>query len=89
MPLASGIAGDADVLPIRADARLLGATLRVGETATYAIGETRHAYLVPARGSVRVNGATIGERDGAAITGETSIIVTAVEDSELILVDAA
>ena len=89
VPLASGMAGDADVLPIRADARLLGATLRAGETATYVTDENRHAYLVPARGSVRVNGLTIAERDGAAITGEASISVTAIEDSELILVDAA
>ena len=87
--LASGVEGDADVLPIRADARLLGATLKAGESADYPIGASRHAYLVPAKGSVTVNGLHLGERDGAAITGETSLRVTAVEDSELVLVDAA
>ena len=87
--LASGVEGDADVLPIRADARLLGATLKAGESADYPIGASRHAYLVPAKGSVTVNGLRLGERDGAAITGETSLRVTAVEDSELVLVDAA
>ncbi len=87
--LASGIAGDADVLPIRADARLLGATLRAGESVDYPLDASRHAYLVPAKGSARVNGVTLAERDGAAITGETAIRVTALEDSELILVDAA
>ena len=33
VPLASGVAGDGDALPIRADARVLGATLKAGETA--------------------------------------------------------
>ena len=87
--LASGIAGDADVLPIRADARLLGATLKAGESVDYPIDASRHAYLVPAKGSVTVNGVALAERGGAAITGETAIRVTAVEDSELVLVDAA
>ncbi|WP_158807515.1 pirin family protein [Beijerinckia sp. L45] len=87
--LASGVAGDADVLPIRADARLLGATLKAGESADYSVDTSRHLYLVPAKGSVTVNGVALAERGGAAITGETAIRVTAIEDSELVLVDAA
>jgi redox-sensitive bicupin YhaK (pirin superfamily) len=88
VPLASGIAGDTDVLPINADARLLGATLKAGESADYAITPSRFAYLVPAKGAVSVNGVRIDERDGAAITGETAIHVTALNDAELVLVDA-
>lgn len=87
--LASGIDGDADVLPIRADARLLGATLKAGDSVDYSLDASRHAYLVPAKGSVTVNGVALAERGGAAITGETSIRITAIEDSELVLVDAA
>ena len=34
MTLASGFADDADALPIRADARVLGATLKAGESLT-------------------------------------------------------
>ncbi|MGD0633661.1 MAG: pirin family protein [Beijerinckiaceae bacterium] len=89
VPLASGIAGDSDVLPIHADARVLGATLKAGESADYPIGASRHAYLVPAKGAVTVNGLHLAERDGAAITDETTIRVTALEDAELVLVDAA
>jgi redox-sensitive bicupin YhaK (pirin superfamily) len=37
--LASGIDNDRDALPIRADARVLGATLKAGETAEYALAE--------------------------------------------------
>jgi hypothetical protein len=89
VPLASGFAADTDVLPIHADARVLGATLKAGESADYPIGASRHAYLVPAKGAVTVNGLRLAERDGAAITGETAIRVTALEDAELVLVDAA
>lgn len=87
--LASGFDGDADALPIRADARVLGATLKAGETAEYALGENRHGYLVPAKGSVEVNGVRIDARDGAAIRDEPIVRVSAVEDAELVLVDAA
>jgi redox-sensitive bicupin YhaK (pirin superfamily) len=85
--LASGVAGDADALPIRADARVLGATLKAGEMAEYRLVEGRHAYLVPARGSVEVNGVPLAERDGAAIENERVLQVTASEDAEIVLVD--
>jgi redox-sensitive bicupin YhaK (pirin superfamily) len=87
--LASGRESDADALPIRTDARVLGATLKAGETVDYPLGETRHGYLVPAAGAVEVNGVRLAARDGAAITGEAVVTITALEDSELILVDAA
>jgi len=87
--LASGFANDNDALPIRADARVLGATLKAGETAEYRLGAGRHGYLVPSTGSVEVNGVRLNSRDGAAIQDEELISVTALEDAELVLVDAA
>jgi hypothetical protein len=87
--LASGIEGDSDALPIRTDARVLGANLKAGETAEYTLGGRRHAYLVPAKGKVEVNGVKLDARDGAAITEVETIRVTAVEDAEVVMVDAA
>jgi len=89
VPLASGFADDSDALRIRAEARVLGATLKAGDTVEYALGTKRHGYLVPASGKVDVNGVRIGTRDGAAITGESVLSVKAIEDAEIILVDAA
>jgi quercetin 2,3-dioxygenase len=86
--LASGFANDRDALPIRANARVLGATLKTGETVEYALGERRHGYLVPASGAVEINGVRIEARDGAAITDVATVRVTAIEDSEVVLVDA-
>lgn len=89
VPLASGDPADADALPIRADARLLGATLRAGESVTYTLRPGRHAYLVPASGAVEINGTRLGARDGAAIRDEPELRIDAVEDAELVLVDSA
>jgi redox-sensitive bicupin YhaK (pirin superfamily) len=85
--LASGFDGDNDAMPIRANARVLGATLKVGESVDYALGTQRHGYLVPASGAVEVNGVRIDARDGAAIKDAAVIKITAIEDSELVLVD--
>ena len=87
--LASGVAGDQDVLPIRTDGRVAAATIKAGETAEYPLGEGRYAYLVPAVGAVEVNGFRIDARDGAAIRDEAVLKVTALEDAEVVLVEAA
>ena len=87
--LASGMAGDDEALPIRTNARVLGATLQAGQTVRYATSPDRHAYLVPTQGRVRVGDVEVAARDGAAITGLAAISVTALEDCELVLVDAA
>jgi quercetin 2,3-dioxygenase len=86
--LASGFDKDGDALPIRARARVLGATLRTGETVEYALGEGRHGYLVPASGAVEVNGVRINTRDGAAIKDVATVRITAIADCELVMVDA-
>lgn len=87
--LASGIANDDDALPIRTDARVVAATLKAGETADYPLGKSRKAYLVPATGTIEIEGKRVNARDGAAISDVETLRVTAIEDSELVLVDAA
>jgi redox-sensitive bicupin YhaK (pirin superfamily) len=92
--LASGVKGDADALPIRANARVLGATIKAGRSITYHPADAdRHLYLVPATGAVRIEGGDDSvdatARDGVAITQLRQITVTALEDTEVVLVDAA
>ncbi|ARU04433.1 hypothetical protein CCO03_06865 [Comamonas serinivorans] len=88
--LASGMAGDEDALPIRTDARVLGATLKAGESVVYRFDDARRVgYLVPATGALEINGVALNARDGAAIQGETEIRLTATQDTELVLVDSA
>jgi len=87
--IASGFKADNDALPIRADARVLATTLKAGESAEYASDKSRNLYLVPAAGAVEINGVRVNARDGVAISDEAQLRITALEDSELVLVDAA
>ena len=87
--LASGRGPDGDSLPIRADARVAGATLKAGQSTEYALGAGRHAYLVPASGSVEINGVRAGARDGVAVREEETLRITAIEDAEIVLVESA
>jgi redox-sensitive bicupin YhaK (pirin superfamily) len=86
--LASGMPGDEDALPLRTNARVAGANLKAGEEIIYQIDPARHAYLVSAAGKIEVNGEAFNARDGAAITGESELRVKAIDDAEIILVDA-
>lgn len=85
--LASGDPRDADALPIRADARVLGAMLRTGDGVSYDLAEGRYAYLVAARGVVTVNGVRLGAGDGVAATFERRLDVRAADEAEIVLVD--
>jgi redox-sensitive bicupin YhaK (pirin superfamily) len=87
--LASGLDGDEDALRIRTDARVAGATIRAGETVEYPLGTDRRAYLVPATGALEIEGVRVNARDGAAISDVDTLRVKALEDSEVVLVDAA
>jgi quercetin 2,3-dioxygenase len=89
LTLASGFAGDTEALPIRADARVMGAALRKGERIALDLDPRRHIYLVPAAGAVEVDGIRVAARDGAAITALSGIEIVALEDAEIVLVDAA
>jgi redox-sensitive bicupin YhaK (pirin superfamily) len=85
--LASGFPEDSDALPIRARARVLGATLRTGAVLRYSLLPERLSYLVVARGELVVNGILLHERDGAAIKGVSTIAVRATHEAEVVVVD--
>jgi redox-sensitive bicupin YhaK (pirin superfamily) len=89
--LASGRPADVNnaALPLYADAALRAGTLAKGESVRVPVDPGRGVYLVPATGAVTVNGVPVGARDGAAVSGETELAITATEDSELVLVDVA
>lgn len=86
--LASGKAdAPAEALWIAQDAAILGATLDAGKEVTLDLAPGRLAYLVPAKGSVTVNGVEVPERAGAAIKAEERLVIRADTDAEIILAD--
>ncbi len=86
--LASGYAEDAGALKINSAARVMGATLKTDETAELTLDPSRHVYLVAAQGAIEVNGVRAEARDGVAITGEEKVTITAIDEAEIVLVDA-
>lgn len=86
--LASGYADDQQqgALPLKADARLLVARLRAGERITQPL--RGDAYLVAVDGRLRLNDADLAARDGAAIVGETLLQLHALDDTEVVLIEA-
>ncbi|MEO1554638.1 MAG: pirin family protein, partial [Pseudomonadota bacterium] len=66
--LASG-RGEADALPIRQNAAVLGATLKAGEQIEYEVKAGRYGYLVLAAGSVDLNGEPRAACNRCAIAG--------------------
>jgi len=86
--LASGDAEADDALPIRTDAKVAAATLAKGQSAVWNTSGERHQYLVAPKGRVTVNGHEAQPRDGIAVTGESEIVVEALDDAEIVLVDA-
>lgn len=87
--LASGYPNESEALPIHADARVLGATLSKGESLEYLLGTQRLAYLVLAKGAIEINGKTVNERDGVAISETEELKIHALEESEIVMVDTA
>lgn len=87
--LASGREQDknSDALIIHQDAALLVATLQSGQQVGHVLPEGRAAYVVPARGSVRLNGTPISERSGVAITDDPALEIEAMEEVEIVIVD--
>jgi len=87
VPLATGQAGVDGALPIHQDVTLYGATLPAGTAVSHRFANGRSGYLVPATGAVLVNGQRVAARDGLAIAGEDTIVIEAIDDSELLLAD--
>jgi len=87
--LASGAPRTGDSLQIRADARVMGATLLAGTSLTHGSTGFRHTYLAPAQGVILVNGHRVAAGDGIAAIDEPELTIMAEEDAEFVLVEAA
>lgn len=86
--LAAGDGRDG-ALPLHADGAVLAGRLSAGQEVRYRLPPGRRAYLVPAAGSVTVNGTPAETRDGVAITDERDISIIATTDAEVVLVETA
>jgi redox-sensitive bicupin YhaK (pirin superfamily) len=74
---------------IHQDASVYAGLLESGERVSHESRAGRHAWVHVARGSVDLNGKTLREGDGAAISDEPRLDLTAKDSSEVLLFDLA
>ncbi len=81
--------GQSNSLVIHQDVSLYASILDSGRTLDYRIAPTRHAWIQVASGRITANGHSLGAGDGAAISEEEQITISAESKSEFLLIDMA
>ena len=74
---------------IHQDVRLYAGRLGAGREVRQTLAASRFAWLHLARGGARVNDVLLGAGDGAALSGETALAVSATTAAEVLLFDLA
>lgn len=85
--LVASPAGREGALTVHQDAEIFIARPAPGETVPHPLRPGRHAWLQVARGLVQVSGLELRAGDGAAISEERRLEITALAASELVLFD--
>lgn len=76
-------------LRIHQDVAIHACVLAPGVDVSHALAPGRHAWLQVARGAVTLNGLDLDEGDGAAVSDEEHLAITARADAEFLLFDLA
>lgn len=86
-PLVSGRDDDLrqGALFIHADAAIHGGRLRKGDSITHTL--THQGYVLVSEGAVTLNGTPLKKGDGAEVTGEKTLTITATADAEVLVID--
>ena len=74
-------------IQVQQDVALWMTRLGASETRSHTLATGRHAWLHVARGAASVNGHSLAEGDGAAISGEPAVELQGEGDAELLLFD--
>ena len=85
--LAAAPEGRGGAIKVHQDAELSIALIRKDEQVTYSLNAGRNAWIQVARGTVTLNGLSLGAGDGAAISDERLLTLAGMEDSECMLFD--
>ncbi len=75
------------LIHVQQDAKLYVTVLEGNQRVEHTLDAGRHAWVHVARGSVHVNGQLLRAGDGAAITSESKIEVSAAPEGEVLLFD--
>src|SRR2546423_10864653 len=81
--------GHDGAVTIHQDARVYASLLEAGKSIAYRLDDTRHGWLQIARGSLSLNDRKLDQGDGAAISSESQLSISATDNSEFLLFDLA
>ena len=76
-------------MTIHQDVKVYDGLLAAGDEVSHRLGGDRHAWIQVIKGAVDVNGTTLRAGDGAAVSEETTLAISAGEDAEIMLFDLA
>jgi redox-sensitive bicupin YhaK (pirin superfamily) len=89
LQLVASPGADEGSLRINQDARIYLANLDGGQTVRHELAPGRHAWLQVLRGNVTLNGEDLKTSDGAALSDEPQLTITATGPAEVMLFDLA
>lgn len=80
--------GESGSVRINQDVKLYSSILESGEKVSLGLAENRHAWLQIVKGAVDLNGETLRQSDGAAVSGERLLEIESLADeTEFLLFD--
>ena len=82
-------APEGDAVTVHQDAAVYVGRLDPGTRVTHELAEGRHAWVHVARGQVDLDGVELSAGDGASVSDEALVTLTAFEESEVLLFDLA
>jgi hypothetical protein len=86
--IASPLGGEG-TLKVHQDVNLYAAVLSKGDRIRHTFNTDRQGWLQVARGQVILNQIPLQAGDGAAISHESEVVLTATQDTEILLFDLA
>jgi redox-sensitive bicupin YhaK (pirin superfamily) len=81
--------GQQGSVTIHQDVKIYAALLEREQEIVHRLQPERHAWVQVARGSIEINGQSLVQSDGAAVSHEQSLRITAREPAEILLFDLA
>ena len=85
--LIASLDGAEGSVTINQDARIYSAVIDNGDAVNHSLDSKRYAWLQVARGTIRLNDIEMNQGDGAAISEEAELRITAHDQAEVLLFD--
>ena len=87
LKLVASRGGEGGSVHINQDVRVYSSILATDDTVDFEVGVNRHVWIQMVRGRLEVNGELLEPSDGAAVSDESLLRISALSDAEFLLFD--